>query len=52
MDENNEKFLFNSYNKTQPRTNFLSSDYFEAIINKNKKNFLPNQIQKYINMIN
>ena len=52
MEENNEKFQLNSYYKTKSQRNFLSSDYFEEIINKNKKNFLPNQIQKYINMIN
>ena len=51
MEENNNKKSFNPRYITKSEKNFLASDYFEEIIDKNKKNFLPNQIEKYINII-
>ena len=51
---------FNEYLKTaknlnyknQPKDKFILSDFYEDVKNKNKKNLLPNQIQKYISAIN
>ena len=52
MEDEVEKQIFKSYYKNNAERKFLLSNYFEEFINKNKKNSLPKQIQKYITTIN
>lgn len=46
------KNLNYKYYKNQSKDKFILSDFYEDVKNKNKKNLLPNQIQKYISAIN
>ena len=47
----NEKKRFKSFHNTHSKNKYILTDYFGEIVNKNKKNLLPNQIQKYLTAI-
>jgi len=47
----NEKKRFKSFHNTHTKNKYILTDYFGEIVNKNKKNLLPNQIQKYLTAI-
>ena len=47
----NEKKRFQSFHNKDTKNKFILTDYFGEIVNKNKKNVLPNQIQKYLIVI-
>ena len=48
----NENNRFRSFYNRHSKNKFILSDYFGEIVNKNKKNLLPNQIKEYLTTIN